>query len=393
MSRDPSWTPEQGSGSLGPTIDTDSFAKVLDRYQSGARSIQTSFQALYRQMQDSPQGNSSLVTEKMISNVEQRLAQLDADRQELNAQLLRFASLSEMSSLLTPTRASRSKSRPSRTSFSTFSENDPHDDLLTQIKAENAQLRDQLSAQVNLSRRLRRGLSTVVGFVARRCASLDGYFCAAVQKESDRLAMAIKKFHSIPAKRETRLSKHLAEQKTVVSSLFNSFHSDLSRARYLCVEAIQKQRDSPVKHNSGSFDALFVSPLSTRGNFTYGGRSPVIERPQVIDRAVSLLANACDQLASSILRQFGDAEVWPPAIELVQSPLDFGKQLERLCALNETGVRELRTENGALKAKVAAVQSTISPDVSQMVHKILGAISGLSDEMGTQYHELLARLE
>jgi uncharacterized membrane-anchored protein len=106
-----------------------------------------------------------------------------------------------------------------------------------------------------------------------------------------------------------------------------------------------------------------------------------------------LLASACDKLAGSVLSEFGDGQVWSPALELVQSPLDFGKQLERVCALNVAGVRQLRAEIDALTDKLAAVRSTVSPEVAQMARQILAVISRLSDEMGAQYEELLARLE
>jgi hypothetical protein len=401
MSRDSSWTIEQGSGSLGPSIsiDTDGFAKILDRYQSGARSIQTSFQALYRQIQDSPQGTNSLMTEKMITNVEQRLAQLDADRQELNAQLRRFASPSEASSFLaqdkTPTRVARP-----RPSFSTISESDiPHNALIEQLKAENTQLRNQLSAQVDLARRLRRGLSTVVGFVARRCASLGSSLNSRVQTLSDRLEHLTNNITSLaglprPQKRRPKkLSRPSAEQKAAISALFNSFHSELFKARHMCREAIQKQLRSPGKRSSGSSDAIFASPVKGRRNVTYGGHSPVMELGHVTDKTAPLLANACDQLAGSILAQFSDGEVWPPAVELVQTPLDFGKQLERICLLNETGIRRLRAEIDGVNAKLAAVQVTVSPEVARMVNQILAVIGSLSDEMRMQYQELLARLQ
>jgi hypothetical protein len=131
-SREVIWDIDQPSTLSTPSlsIDTSSFLKALDRYESEANSIQITFQALCHQLQKSPstphQLHPSFVTEQMIANVQERLIQLDRDRQELNEQLRRFTSISDPSSFLSHDKTpSRSRSRLSslfQRSFEIFPE-------------------------------------------------------------------------------------------------------------------------------------------------------------------------------------------------------------------------------------------------------------------------------
>jgi cob(I)alamin adenosyltransferase len=405
--REVSWSLIQGSDTSLGTVDTASFVQVLDRYESEAKSIQTTFRAIHNQLRKSASAsgtphreNSSLVTEQMIANLQERLKQLDVDRQELNEQMHRLANLSELSSFVcpeeTPPKGRGSRSKPSRLSLSTLTDTgSPIEARVETLKAENARLRAQLSAQADVNRRLRIGLTSIVRFVSKRNDLVSSRLISPIEQQSDRLDAITQQVAALRIRSHTNTAilhhflGEFASQKASIASILNSFQGEIFRARYACVDALARQQS---RRGSESGESIFQSPVDPRRNLTYGGRRPGVAHDGKADNRAGLLAAGCDQLVRSIAGQLRIDESFKPAIELVRSPADFGRRITRICAITESSVQELREEIEALRKRLGQVQSTLSPEVADLVTRILGTIEGLSRQMHAEHEELIARL-
>jgi hypothetical protein len=319
----------------------------------------------------------------MIANVQERLVQLNRDRQELNEQIHRFASLSEASSFL----SHRQTPRSSRLSFSNTGS--PENATLAKLQIENDQLRFQLSAQADLNHRLHIGLSSVVRIVANHCDLTANHINKVIEKQTDRLnffAVSLKTL-AISNRSKTQGLKHfsaeLATQKASISQILNSFKSELSKARSVCLDAIGKQTQSP---NQKRF--VVAESVNPRRNVSYGGRNMDKEA----DQGMRLLASSCDEIIRCIVTQLGIEETLQPTIELVKSPKRFGNQITKICSVTEEKIRELNEEIKSLNVRLISLQGALSPHVSEVVKRILKTITGLANQMRSEHTELLERL-
>jgi hypothetical protein len=93
-----------------------------------------------------------------------------------------------------------------------------------------------------------------------------------------------------------------------------------------------------------------------------------------------------------VVAQLGIEETVEPTIELVGSPRGFRSQITRIGSVVEEGIRQLHEEIKALNTRVTSLQGALSPQVLEVVKKILKTITGLSDQMKTEHTALLEKL-
>jgi hypothetical protein len=385
------------------SVDTASFSKALDRYQSQARSIQKTFQALYGQLERSasspPRNTPSPVSQQMITNVQQRLEQLEADRRELEQQMLQFANLSDFSSVSQPS-FSTPKAHASRLSLSGTSDaGSSIDTPIKKLKVENTRLRSRLVAESNANRQLKAGLASVLDFVSHQCATITSRLASVVARkltQIDRISdsIALMRLQNQSKKHKLRgISAQLVSQRASVVTILEDFRCEIARARVAAVARIrsQRQRSSP-----GSVDSVSRSPVDPTRNTSHPGKH-LHAVPQSPDKVTETLAAGCDELGRCIARYFEKGQTVEPALAIAHDPSGFGKQIARLCAAQDVEVAEMRSEIEEFRLKLQEAQDAlksraISPEVMEVASRILVSIGSLSDQMKREHEVLVAKL-
>jgi hypothetical protein len=238
------------------------------------------------------------------------------------------------------------------------------------LKIENAQLRSQLSAQLDLNHRLRFGLSSVLRIVSGHCELTANHLNASIEKLTDRLSFLTVSVKTLTICNQSKsqnlrhLNAELATQKASISQILNAFRSEMFKARSVCLDEIRKRNVVPQ-------------------------RSWEKEKR---DQRVRLLASGCDDVMRCIVTQLGIEEMIQPTMELVESPKGFGNQISRICSVTEEGIGRLYDEIRSLKSRLIGLRGMLSPEVSEVVKKILRTITGLSDQMQAEHETLLERL-
>jgi hypothetical protein len=241
-------------------------------------------------------------------------------------------------------------------------------------------------------------MSSLIRFITNSCVLVGARLISVVKKQTDRLDIATKRIATIAVRDQTKgeilqhFSADLAAQKASISVILNAFKSEIFKARYACLEAIGKRRDSPVQLPSESIGSIFTSPVDPRRNVTYPGRRQLFTPEKRLNKGMQLLAAGCDEIGRSILQQLGIEETIQPTIELVHNPSEFGRQITRICGINQQRIDEMREEIENLRKELAQVRTTLSPQVSEVLKRMLSAITGLSHQLQTEHESLIQRL-
>ena len=392
------------------SIGAANFARSLERYQNEAKSIESTLQALYRQMAEmarTPQisPEKSKITEQMIANVQDRLNRLDEERKELSEQMNRLSSLTDITSGY----GSRRQSPQGKASFLQFSDASTSQDLGIQaLRSENKSLKTQLIVERQKNRTLKRGFTDAIQLITRQNQSFASRIADVIKGKVSKIDSLTKRIKTVNVRNKTKsdalhhLSSEFAGQKAAISETFDEFRSTMFDAKFSALSRIGSNRKAMNQRDTNSKqDSIFLSPRDLNKTEIVASKITPIVTPIILskdkDRAIQLLAFGCDELASCILSKFDGKQSSRSVARLVRDKSAFAKYISNVCSLQEKGVHQLTEELETAKANLEEVKNKlssheVSTEVEKVTKKILARLKNVSDQMEREHNILMSRL-
>lgn len=320
------------------SVEAANFTKAMDRYQNEAKSIQSTLQAIYQQMSHSmktPTHKRTLTrpdtTAQMVVNLQERIDRLESDRKELNDQMAKFTSLTDLS--LMPSR-SKSRMQASMMQFSDCS--GITSDEMELLRSENIALMQQLNNEKQKNVAIQRQFTVTLNTLAQRYETFATDLLCLVDEKIGQMDKMMQNIYSISTKKQFNIPKRT---KLIETSLSRSLASN--------------------------------------------------------DRVSDLLVTGCNDLASCVMKRFGETAIpvadlintpteFAKYISKVCSTHESG--VRKLTEELES------TKNELNEAKETITAGTMSKEVADTIARLQDMLKNVAEQMGSQHETLIAKL-
>lgn len=208
------------SSETSVSIEAANFAKAMDRYQNEAKSIQATLHAIYQQMSHHMTPKKTPMradtTAQMVVNLQKRIDRLESDRKELNDQMAKFTSLTDLS--LMP---SHSKSRM-QASIMQFSDcSGIASDEMELLRSENIALQQQLNIERQKNAAMRKQLTSQLNAVTKKYQKFATELLCCVNEKMDQMDKMSRNLANVSARKASQTptkSPHLDKSCSEITS-------------------------------------------------------------------------------------------------------------------------------------------------------------------------------
>lgn len=437
------------TGSL-PTAEVEEFYNTLERYQSEARDIQEALQNVhnkYSEISGSQRLSPKIRVEiqenqQLMEDLKDKLEKLEDENRQISMQMRNIANLSGISSMSMGSYVRSPTSNINSPSSLTISQLSPHvsfnktpastprstvKNQLEKSMAEVVTLKQQLKAErqknemlANENKELKREMKKMVNIVDTQKILIMNRVSKKINEQVEKMEKCSAKVVDVMVKERYHseslrsLRAEFATQKTAIESIMKSYQGVLFQYKLKTVNAISSvsprspKRSSPSKSVSEVDAALFDSPrnYSKKSVLTTPRKTPLpvsnsrssikSQHSPTIDSKTKLLARGCEEIADFVNSKFGGQN--QNVLDIVVDPALFGKYISNVRYILETGVARLENElsntQNDLEIALDKIESQkISPEVVDLVGKVILSINGISDQMDREYNDLISRLE